>query len=291
MNIQTNQIIKIITIASLILLFVVLSEVSSVRSFAKSTGTPPLSTSPTNTVTTIIETPTATLSEVPTSQDLLNHFEKVTTSMLTVATIVIGVLGALGGLGIYLGRVSFSEMGEQVDRLKNRISDMELTQEKLNGEITRAENLSQSLLNRYRYLIECRDAQPNVRIRAIQQLGESNDIAAISLISEMLSDDGNAEVRAEAAFVLGNLLITGGVENGSIDVLIAAISDRSFDVRLQAIQTIDNLICNRINLPRKAYAKLEKVAASKTKNNIIEACKTALKHKQQVMEGSMTNVT
>ena len=209
--------------------------------------------------------------------------------MLTITTIVITALGVLGGLGLYFGKSTFSELSGQVEKLKNSISEMEITQERLKGELTRAESVSHSLLNRYRYLVECRDAQPNVRIRAIQQLSASNDISVISLMSEMLVNDDNADVRAEAAFALSTLLINSGAGNGGIDALISAMNDRSIDVKLQAIQAIDNLICNHIKLPRKAYVRLEKMSSLKSSNKITDACKLALKHNRQVLESNLEN--
>jgi hypothetical protein len=232
-----------------------------------------------------------TVQDGPTNKDLLDHFEKVTSLMLTVTTIVITALGVFGGLGLYYGKSTFNELSTQVEKLQSSISEMEITQGKLKSELTRAEGISQTLLNRYRYLVECQDSQPSVRLRAIQHLSASNDISVISLMSEMLIEDDNAEVRAEAAFALSTLLINSSVENGGIDALISALNDRNLDVKLQAIQALDNLICNRAKLPRKAYVRLEKLSSSRPANKITEASKLALKHKQQAVEGNLANNT
>jgi hypothetical protein len=294
MRTYKNHIRKLLAIIFVLFsTFFVISASGSATQFLQTLPTitlpSPISTPTAPTIATPVVTQTPLQQDTPTNKDLLDHFEKVTSLILTVTTIVIGGLGILGSAGLYFGTRTFSELSRQVDNLKASTSEMESTQEKLRGELARAENVSETLLNRYRYLIECRDPLPSVRIRAIQQLSVSNDISVISSMIETLMKDNDAEVRAEAAFALSTLLINNSAGNGGIDALIIALNDKNLDVKLQAIQAIDKLICNHIKLPRKAYVRLEKMSVSKSANKITEACKLALKHNQQVLEGNLIN--
>lgn len=193
--------------------------------------------------------------------DLVAHFERVTEKVLNLTNIAIYaitvIVGLVGGLVGIFGYKTLTEVREMAAEL----AGMREAQDKLQMELERAEKISQNLQNRYRYLVECRDPNPETRKRAVQQLAYSKDIAVIPLVVEVLENDSNEDVRAEATFALGKLLSQthGTIPKGS-DALISATKDSSFKVRVQAAESLELLIRNGVPLPRDAYQRLKEIA-------------------------------
>lgn len=80
------------------------------------------------------------------------------------------------------------------------------------------------------------DADPNVRLAACQALHRLGDTSRSGLIAEALLDDASAPVRANAAFVLGQL-----GEPDAIKLLARAMRDPDDRVKQQALEAMARL--------------------------------------------------
>lgn len=244
-----------------------------------STSTPLEASAPTTGSETLPSTP-----EPVASTELVQHFERVTARVMTISTLVVTIVAGLGGLGVFLGFRTQSDVRE-LGRDINKMRDL---QRKLTGELEKAEKLSNTLINRYRYLVECRDPSAEVRKRAVQQLAYSKDIGVVSLIIDVLHNDPTVDVRIEAAFALGELIKnTRNVEIGGRRALLTASRDRSSKVQLQVVESFDILICADIPLPREAYERLKEIVSQKKNRALVEAAERSLAHRQQQLENQI----
>jgi len=221
-----------------------------------------------------------------TDAELVQHFERVTTKVLDITNLAIGAITVVVTLvGSIVGLFGYRTLRE-VRHLAEELSSMRDVQTRLKQELERAEQISIALQNRYRYLVECRDSSPEIRKRAIQQLAYSNDIAVISLVIEILRNDRDGDVRAEAVFALGRLIVQARVTNPEAsEALVNATTDSSIQVRLQAVESLDSAICNYVALPREAYRRLGEIAENKKEDrSVIEAANRATSHHHERLE-------
>jgi hypothetical protein len=231
-----------------------------------------------------VATATVTQDNV-TYYDLLDHFEKVSSSVLTINTAFIALFSLLAGLGAFFGFKSSYD----VMKLNIEIQRVKEYQEKIAQNLEEAELRTRQLQSRLIYIREIRDNNSEVRIRAIQQLGHSNDISAVSLLCEVLENDKSSNVKIEAAYGLGRLLKTGDeleTLGKGITTLVETTRDKNELVRREAIEALDYLICNNIDLPVFANQRLREIVNYDTIEDVKTAAKLAIEHVMKIREGN-----
>lgn len=241
------------------------------------------------TTTTPIATGTAT-PELVTYTDLVKHFERVTDRILSIFTVVIAASGVIGAYFGLKGWKDIQELDKEINTLKTRHEELEQGQTLLGQELEHAEARARTLTNRLRYVLEIRDRNAEVRLRAAQQLGASNDIFAVSHLIELLETEEVADVRVEAVYGLGQLLGDGG-EPGAlaegIKALIAATKDADEKVRRESVEALDTLVCSNVQLPRTAIQRLRELINHDKFDDVVEAAKIALEHVKKQREGKL----
>lgn len=225
-----------------------------------------------------------------TYKDLVEHFERVAEFTLKIIGTVVTLLGIFGIVAGYFSLKTIRDLEKLVDGIEKRMQEIELkfpeTQNMMNATIMQATTLT----NRYRYMVELRDRNPEVRIRAAQQLGASNDISAVSLLVELLEADKVADVKIEAAYGLGQLLSGGGEPRTlaeGIQALVEGTRDENDEVRREAVESLDTIVCSKVRLPRAAIQRLREIVKHDKSEDVVEATKIALEHIKQQREGSL----
>jgi hypothetical protein len=227
-------------------------------------------------------------------KNLAEHFEKVTTIVLTIVGVVTTLLGIVG---IGTGYLSF----KPVRRLQNLIDDVEEKVGRLEQKVQATQDLTDVVrqnathfMMRQQRVLELQSPNLEVRIRAVQTLGASNDIFAVSYLVDLLRKDEAEGVRAEAAYGLRQLLAAKAEPNilmTGIQCLTEATEDPSELVRLEAIEALDTFVCNKVELPRTATQRLRELAKHDKTSEVVEAAKLALEHIKQHREGSLNSQT
>jgi HEAT repeat protein len=193
------------------------------------------------------------------------------------------LVGGLGGTSGIIGSYFIISSRQKMLDLKKDTETLESRVEDLQKKVKDAEN-------RIRYVFELRDRNYEVRIRAVQQLGASNDIAAVSMLIESLERDRSINVRMEAAYWLGRLLSDGGESEAlreGLRALTTAAKHRNPGVRQVAIEALDTLVCNNVQLTRRTVQQLRAIARLDGSATVIEAAQTALEHIKQQREGTL----
>lgn len=227
-------------------------------------------------------------------KNLAEHFEKVTTIVLTIVGVVTTLLGIVG---IGTGYLSF----KPVRRLQNLIDDVEEKVGQLEQKVQDTQDLTDvvrqnatQFMMRQQRVLELQSPNLEVRIRAVQTLGASNDIFAVSYLVDLLQKDEAADVRAEAAYGLKQLLAAEAEPDllmKGIRCLTEATKDRSESVRLEAIEALDTFVCKGVELPRSATQRLRELAKHDKISEVVETAKLALEHIKQQREGSLNSRT
>lgn len=262
-------------------------------------GAPPFTVTITFDSTHLTATNTLTLTQLVavsdpvSSENLLAHFESVSSRTLDIAKWVVVILGTLAGASGVFGFKSFKD----VHTLSHTIADLESQVSKLVSDVQEARKITQEArkstmdaTNRLRYLLEARDRNPEVRIRAAQKLGDSNDIGAVSILAELLETDQVADVKIEAAYGLGQLLSVGGepetLSEGT-QTLILGTRDGNDEVRREAVEALDAIIRGNVQLSRMAIQRLREIVKHDTNQGVIDAAQTALDHIEQHSESKL----
>jgi len=236
-------------------------------------------------------------------KDLVEHFQRVTDLALTFIGTLVTLLGVFGIVAAYFSLKTVRDLEKLVDntarkldgletRTKQTTAELESNTKKMTAEfesntkqmlenMQEKQKLYDAATRRLQYLLEIRDKNHEVRIRAVQQLGASNDIAAVSLLADRLEADSNADVRAEAAYGLG-LLLHSAVESETlaqgIQALVQGTKDKSESVRLEAVQALAKLAQNKVQMPRIALQRLREIVKHDVSADVIEAAKACLEH-------------
>jgi hypothetical protein len=204
---------------------------------------------------------------------LVAHFEKVSTEVLTIAKWVVLLVGGLGGASGIIGSYFSIATGERIRKLKNETSDLELQTSQLMKKIEIAERLIRSAF-------DLRDRNHEVRIRAVQQLGASNDISAVSILVDLIETDRSLKVRMESVYWLGMLLSDGAAEPEAlaegIEALEKATRDESERVRQEALEVIDDLVCAGVDMPRSVVQRIREIPEYDKFENVREAARAVL---------------
>jgi hypothetical protein len=292
-RLQRALILLTVTILSTLFLWLLVPTLYEDVSALDVTVTPPVINSPTPTATPILTTtPAPALAQTPPSpppldsdayESLTSHFEKVSTQVLTIAKWIVILVGGLGGTSGIIGSYFIISSRQKMLDLKKDTETLESRVEDLQKKVKDAEN-------RIRYVFELRDRNYEVRIRAVQQLGASNDIAAVSMLIESLERDRSINVRMEAAYWLGRLLSDGGESEAlreGLRALTTAAKHRNPGVRQVAIEALDTLVCNNVQLTRRTVQQLRAIARLDGSATVIEAAQTALEHIKQQREGTL----
>jgi HEAT repeat protein len=260
---------------------------------AGSNSTPTLTPEPTTAPTTIAAQtqpqPTSTPDTVS-YKDLVEHFERVTDLTLRIIGTVVTLLGILGIVAGYFSLKTVRDLEKLVDSVEKKVAGIEQNVQDMQREVNMSKMQATALTNWYRTMVEVRDRNPEVRIRAVQQLGASNDIAAVSMLVELLMTDAATDVRIEAAYGLGQLLIGGGEPKmlaEGVQALVEATKDESNKVRREAVEALDTIICSNVQLPRAAVQRLREIVEHDKFADVIKAAEIALKHIQEQRESHL----
>jgi len=278
-------------VATFLLLYLGVPDLASAQ--AGPNPTPTLTPEPTTAPTTVAAPTQPQPPPVPdnvTYTDLVEHFEKVTDLTLKIIGTVVTLLGILGIVAGYFSLKTVRDLEKLVGSIEKRTQEIERevqnTRDVMN--VTRTE--ATALVNRLRYISEIRDHNPEVRIRAVQQLGASNDIAAVSLLVELLMTDPVADVRIEATYGLGQLL-SGAAEPKTlaqgVKALVEGTRDDSDKVRREAVEALDTIICSNVQLPRAAVQRLREIVEHDTFADVVKAAELALRHIQEQRESHL----
>ncbi len=243
-------------------------------------------------------TPEATPTQPPSPLDsgtyetLISHFEKVSTEVLDIAKWVVILVGGLGGASGIIGSYLTIGSRKKIEDLEKEIATLESRTGRLIGEIEEGYKLLQDATNRMRYVLELRDSNYEVRVRAVQQLGASNDIAAVSYLVEALEKDHSLNVRAEAAWGLGQLLASGKERQTlrkGLQSLVKSTKHKSDKVRRAAVEALDTLVCSGVRLTYSTVQKLHEIVEVDESDSVIKATKDALEHIKQQREGTLNS--
>ena len=204
--------------------------------------TVPLTTvTPTLTSGTMV-TPTPSAVSYP---DLVAHFETISTQVLDTAKWVVIIIGVLVGTSSILGAYSLYQGQLRLEGLNGKVADLETLTKTLVSDLEKAQKGALRATNHLQYFLQVRDSNSDIRMRAIDQLGASNDIAAISVLSRVLQEDTFANCRGQAAYWLGRLL-HGATEAESIgqgwDALEKGIQDNDELVRFASVEAIGAIV-------------------------------------------------
>jgi len=247
-------------------------------------------------------------------EDMLSHFEKVSSHILETAKWVVIIVGGLGGaagiLGSYLTIKSTADIHslnqerealegkvKQIsDKVENMIENLQTAESKLEELIAETQKVQDRVsdafgqLTRFYHLQDIRNKSPDVRIRVAQQLGESNDIRSMSLLADLLEDDLVPEVKVEAAYGLGQLLSVGGEYETLLEgvrVLLNGTRDENEHVRRESVEAMCTILSNGIELPRIAVQRLHEILKHDKSADVIEAATFALKQIRKQQEGKL----
>ncbi len=222
-------------------------------------------------------------------ETLVDHFERVTTLVLTTIGAIAALLGIFGAIGGYFSFRTLRELQNMVSETKDTISAFERRQEDLENRIEDANTRMSRLRCRMLVDTELGDKIPSVRIRALQQIGASADITFASTLIKVLAKDDSEDVRREAAHWLGVLLARGGggeadVAAQGIEALTKGTKDKSEKVVLWSIKALDAVVCegHNIDLPCYCIDRLHKLV--KSRKNSVEIKKAATETLEHVKE-------
>ncbi len=221
-------------------------------------------------------------------ETLLKHFEQVSSNVLDIVKWIVLIIGGLGGVSSALG----IRGAWQVQALKDETGKLEAKISKLRDDLEESRKLYMDATNRLRYFLEVRDRNPELRTRAAQQLGASNDIAAVSILIELLENDPSVDVKLEAAYGLGQLLSEGGepgtLEEG-VQALLEGTKDDSDIVRVEAVEALDTLICNDVRVPRTVYRRMQELVEHDSMEDVVKAAETVLEHLKKQREKKLNS--
>ncbi len=134
---------------------------------------------------------------------------------------------------------------------------------KVKPTINSAENLVLNSLSK-----SLNNKDPYIRKEAVYSLGELEDVKSIDLLSEILLNDKDEDVRAAAADILGDI---GG--EIAIDSLINALQDEDTDVRERVVKSLGFIGGDRAIQALKAALSDEDEDVRETTTEILEDLK------------------
>lgn len=221
-------------------------------------------------------------------ETMISHFDKVSSRVLDIAKWVVIIVGTLGGAsGVYTVWEA-----RKIQGLRDATDELEAKIEKLKSELEESRQLTMDATDRLNYILELRDRNSEVRLRAAQKIAASNDIAAVSILVGLLENDQSVDVRLEAAYGLGRLISEGGeprtVEQG-IQALLHGTRDSGEEVRVEAVMALDTLICSDLELPRSVHRRLQELVRHDTIKDVVRAAREALEHLKQQREGKFNS--
>lgn len=245
--------------------------------------TPTLTATPIPTSTPVVppQDSTSPKDEV-TYKDLVEHYSSVTDLVLKIIGTVVTLLGVFGIVAGYLSLKTIRDLQKLVDDITKKVKDVEDSLTRVNE----VRDFSLKATNRVRYILELRSKNSDVRVRAAQQLGASNDILAVEILTDLLQNETNDNVKIEAIYGLGKLLAleSSEVETTSIGInaLVSGLEDTSETVRIEVIDALDYLVCNNVVLPRFVIRKLSELSSTTPK--LAERLSLLLEHIQKQQE-------
>jgi len=261
------------------------------QTIATVTPTPGITPTPTVSSTSIIKVDEATYGI------LLSHFEKVSISVLNIAKWVVLIVGGSGGIGGYLLvkhlsslKSETADLETEVQNITQKIVTQKMELEQISDKLKESRELNQEATSRLQYFLETRDRNCEVRIRAVQQLGASNDISAASILIERLEEDENENVKMEAAYWLTTLISENAEQEifyNGVQALLNGASDDSEKVREEAINAIGILVCNGNQLPRSVTHRLQEIIKTDKCESVNQAANQALEYIKKQQENKL----
>ena len=303
----TSSIWVALTVALLVLLFstqIALAQVDATITSTVEVTSSAIVSSALVSVSEPSEIRSATLQQVlsqdeVTYGDLIQHYDRVTgrifdlmTFSISFVTVLVAVGTLLGGILGYAARGFLKSLETSVSTVKLSLANIQEQVNTLEDDIRQERDVSRRTVESLRYSQEVVNPIAEVRIRAVQKLGASNDIGVVATLSELASGDTVSTVRAEAVYWLGQLLREGGEPetlSGGIQGLVNASKDQDGTVRLEAVQALDTLVCNNIGLPRYAIQGLRSIAKDDTSLEVKAAAQKCLEHTEQQREKPMNS--
>ena len=257
-----------------------------------SNGSVALQTSTSQPVRTATSSPTVSPAIVTPSPNsdiyfaLANHFESVSNLILTVNAAFTGLFTILAGVATVFGIRFTLNLAAQRKQLK----EMGDEQQKLNESLEKAQANVQAIVDRLNYIREAQDINPEVRMRSIQQLGQTNDVAAISILANRYDEEKDLEVKLEIVHGVASLLI--GAEGYSFQlgfkVLTKASIEKNDRLRYEFLDAVNLLVRNKVEIQRLGMQRLREMKEHDTNTLVKEtSCgKMLINGNQNSFEGN-----
>lgn len=249
------------------------------------TASSPITASTAMTIPVTTAMPSASPQQVAESDiygNMLGHFRSVTEISFGLVTAVVGVLGVIGVIAAYFSFKTVKELESSARRaeaelreLKGKIqkfqeeaeSDLRERQQELvqmRERFDDALDISSRTQKRLWLSIEVKDPSPIVRMRAVQQFSEIDDIISISILIEVLNSDNNSVVQMEAAVGLGKRLRDGGAQGEMYQQGLSALYDElrnaNTDVQQTVLEAFEAILKRGCLLPQYIIVALRKLA-------------------------------
>jgi hypothetical protein len=197
--------------------------------------------------------------EIVSHKDLASHFERVTTLLLRALTFFVA---ASAGVGLYFGVKGWKDLRD----LGEKIAGFQAKQRELSGKLEKAAAQVEAMANWLRYVREIRDLNPDLRMRAVQQVAESNDMAAVSILVEASETEKDEAVLVEILYGIG-VLLGRSAEEGSLQqgtrALVRALADTRPSVRMQSAMSLHDIMLSGANVSQMAMHTLQALAENK----------------------------
>jgi hypothetical protein len=214
--------------------------------------------------------------------DMLQHFKLVTEVSFGLVTVVVAILGAIGGVAAYFSWKTLRELETYVRKTEadlqaqkgelakmKDVAEADLRQSKQDLERMKARFENElEVSNRTQQLLwlsmEIRDPSPAVRIRAVQQFGEIDDMISASNLIEVLNKDDDPGVQMEAASGLGRRLNGDGSQGEmygrGLELMSSKLEGNSVDLKLTVLEAYEAIVNRGFVLPQYIVVKLRNIA-------------------------------
>jgi HEAT repeat protein len=199
----------------------------------------------------------------------------------------LAALGALSAAAGYFSLKTILELQKFADSTKATLETMQEEDKTLKKQLSEAYAATTKAQHHFYHLQEVKNPNPVVRIRAIQQLGQNNDIATVSLLTNIAQTETENNVKLEAIHWLGRTLrsTTEGATFGEgISALVSATEHNDAQVRNSAIEALDHLIGSNMTIPQYIIQRIRVVAQSDSDATTKKSAQDALEHYRQQSE-------